>query len=314
MAKPVDDVPLSEVFTRAALIVLPITLLIGAELLYRWLTHPEDSFWYYQELLTWVWVQMHSMLFGSETISYVANEGGPTTVVMFNHSAFQGSSLNALEVSDECAGIHEIAFTAFLIWMTPNVSNRLKLRGMLTFAGLLAFLNVIRLIVLYPLALGGCLDAPGQYGCWSKMWSFHEFMLEYGFMLIILLSWTLWYVSLGGPKFDVKVNPREFIEKAKEAKLVKRDSPLAPTSYFLLSVALIALLNGAYHLALDEDSRRMELESDGCDGVLSADCENARHDWENVEGRALRQLLIGVTIPAFVLIRIDNPQSEDEEE
>ena len=117
---------IEEIAERLKIIGIVVGLLVVAELFYRWLTYPNDSFAIYQELLTWAWYHTHSLIFGAESVSYVTTDG-PATILQFTHESFVGSSMDSLEVTDECAGIHEIAFVSFMIWMTPGVSKHLKL-------------------------------------------------------------------------------------------------------------------------------------------------------------------------------------------
>ncbi|MBC8438025.1 MAG: hypothetical protein H8D82_02010 [Euryarchaeota archaeon] len=290
------DVSLSEFAERLKTIGVVVGLLIIAELFYRWFTYPDDSFVLYQELLTWVWFNIHSLIFGAETVSYFPTEG-PQTILQFSHNSLTGSGMSPLEVTDECVGLHEIAFVSFLIGMTPGISKKMKLKGILTMAFVLALLNLARLLILYPLAVKGCQTNPGQYGCWAPMWEFHQFMLDVGFMLIIVIGWTGWLLAVGGPKKVRAVgNNRLPVNIPKKIKL-RQNHTLK--SYSIIAIALILLSSASYTLAFDELSQTEKTEAEGCEGVISSLCAYEIREWENISGRAYRLLFVSGVLAFF---------------
>ena len=105
------DVSWSEIAAKVKIIGTVVALLIGAELFYRWMTQPEDSFSLYQEFITWIWYNLHSLIFGADSIS-MTTKNGLDTVVILSHPSISGSEMSPLWVSDECVGIHEIAFVS----------------------------------------------------------------------------------------------------------------------------------------------------------------------------------------------------------
>jgi exosortase/archaeosortase family protein len=312
MERPAGDVSLAEIAGRLKIIVAVVGLLVIAELAYRWLTHPDDSFALYQELLTWAWYHMHGLIFGPETVSYVANDG-PNTILEFYHPSFEGSAMNPLEVTDECVGLHEIAFVSFMIWMTPGISRALKKKGILTMAGVLITLNLARLLVLYPLAVNGCVEAPGQYGCWAPMWEFHEFMLDIGFMLVILIGWTGWFLSVGGPKKMEEMGDIN-LRFALPTKISQR-SPLPQSLIAVLLVTAIFASSAAYTLSFDDNAEKERLEAEGCEGIILALCAEEVRDWDNISGRAWRTMLVSAIVAAFSLTKLEwgNNSTEEEE-
>ncbi len=311
MERPADDVSWHEIGSRLRVILATSGLLIAAELLYRWVTYPEDFFSYYQEFITWVWYNFHSLLFGSETIT-LSTKNGLNTVVTFHHPDFVGSSISPLWVSDECVGLHEIAFVSFLIAMTPGVTKSEKMKGISVMAIILFTLNMARLLVLYPLAVRGCADAAGQYGCWAGMWEFHEFMLSVGFMLVIILGWLGWFLAIRGA------------EKVHSAEKLFPDIP--PPSHWgvrrtlskgrvaLISISLLVVLASANTLFFDEEARVEKLQADGCEGVISALCAEEIREWDNISGKAWRGALIGLTVAGYSLVRISPEKGDGEEE
>lgn len=311
MERPADDVSWSEIFDKLKIIGIVIGLLVIAELFYRWLTYPDDSFSLYQEFLTWAWYHTHSLIFGADTVTYLAYDG-PATILEFSHPSFVSSGIYPLEVTDECVGLHEIAFVSFMIWMTPGISRRLKTRGIIVMAVVLSVLNLARLVVLYPLAVSGCVDSPGTYGCEAPMWEFHQFMLDIGFMLVILVGWTGWYFAVGGPAKTKQLGDLNL--RFKLPKGISQRQPLPQLSVVVLLIAAVVALSSVYTLGIDENAEREKLESDGCEGIISGYCGEQTKQWNDISGRAWRGLMVSGIVSALAITRFEWHDESREEE
>tara|TARA_B100001750_G_scaffold231751_1_gene230217 strand:- start:1730 stop:2671 length:942 start_codon:yes stop_codon:yes gene_type:complete len=308
-----DDVSWSEIAGKLKIIFTVVALLVGAELFYRWMTHPDDSFSIYQELIAWIWFNLHSLIFGSDTVTITTSENGLLTVLDFNyHSNLVGSDIPLLAVTDECVGIHEIAFVSFMIWMTPGISRNLKYRGIASMALVLSVLNIARLLILYPLAVNGCSNSAGQYGCWSPMWDFHQFMVDTGFLLIILIGWTSWFLAVGGPSKTRELG--DISKLIKTPTQIKQRQPLPKWSIALLLVAAILSTSSAYTLGFNSDAEKERLEAEGCEGTISALCADEIREWENISGKALRYFLISVLVTLIAMTKFEWSSKPDEEE
>lgn len=304
------DVSWEEIATKIKIIFSVVALLIGAELFYRWLTQPDDTFSLYQELITLIWYNLHSLIFGPDSVT-LASKNGLDTVLIFNHPSFEGSDINSLWVSDECVGIHEIAFVSFMIWMTPGVAKNLKIRGITAMALVLALLNIVRLLVLYPLAVNGCVDSPNNYGCWSPMWEFHEFMLQTGFMLLIILGWTTWFIFVGGPEKTRNLDLKSLFPFPKQIFFKKN---LSNASIIILIIIAIISSSAIHTLGFDSQAKQEKIESDGCDGIISAKCAIEIKEWNDISGKAWRTLFVSSVTTAFVITKFDWGNITDEEE
>jgi len=311
MERPEDDVSWSEIGDRLKIIGIVVGLLVVAELFYRWLTYPNDSFTIYQEALTWAWYHTHSLIFGAESVSYVITDG-PATILQFTHASFIGSSMDPLEVTDECAGIHEIAFVSFMIWMTPGVSKRLKLRGIFVMAGVLSLLNLVRLVVLYPLAVSGCVENPGEYGCWAPMWEFHQFMLEIGFLLVIVLGWTGWYLAVGGPAKTKQMGDLNL--RFSLPTHISQRQPLPQLSVVVLLLAGILATSSVYTLGFDDEAEQQRIEAEGCEDIISAYCSEETKQWDTISGKAWRYLLVSGIATSFAALKLHWRNESEEEE
>ena len=305
-----DDVSWSEIAAKLKIIGSVVALLILAELAYRWMTAPDDTFLLYQQLIAWIWFNLHSLLFGSDTIAYYAIESEPRKVLEFFHPSLVGSEIPPLDITDECVALHEIAFVSFLIWMTPGVSAREKWRGILTMAGVITVLNIVRLVVLYPLAVKGCVANPGEYGCWAPMWEFHQFMLDYGFMMVILLGWTGWYLAVGGPaKTRDMGSSGMFFAMPKNISARK----VLPTwSKGLLALALLLAVRATYILAFDDWTEQLRMVAEGCDPILTpALCAAQNGEFANVTDLAWRSIIVATVMGLFATVKIDWEHHDD---
>ena len=312
MEQSQDDVSWSEIAGKVKIIFTVVFLLVGAELLYRWLTHPEDSFSIYQEFIAWIWYNLHSLIFGSDTITITTSENGLVNVIDFKHPNLIGSDIPLLAVTDECVGIHEVAFVCFMIWMTPGISKNLKLRGIASMTLVLSVLNIARLLILYPLAVNGCSSATGEYGCWSPMWDFHQLMLDSGFLLIILIGWTTWFIFAGGPS---KTREMEDIAKLiSMPKEIKQRNPLPKWSIVMLLIAGLLATSSAYTLGFDNDAEKEKLEAEGCEDIVSAKCADEIREWENISGKSFRYLLTSAFIALVAVMKFEWKSNLDEEE
>ena len=320
MQKAGDDVSWSEIAAKLKIIGSVVLLLMLGEVTYRWLTTPDDTFLLYQQLITWIWFHLHGLLFGSETVAYFAIANEPGKVLEFFHPSFVGSGMPPLDVTDDCVAVHEIAFVSFLIWMTPGISSKDKLRGMLTIAGVITVLNIVRLLVLYPLAVQGCVANPGEYGCWAPMMKFHQFMLDYGFLILIMLGWTGWYLSVGGPAKTRKMGGVESLFS--RPKGFSGRTPMPRWSMALLAVALLMILRATYVLAFADSTEELRFLADGCDAAATpALCAARNAVVSDVTGLAWRSMLAATVIGLFATVKIkwedddgELPTAESEEE
>ena len=113
-------------------------------------------------------------------------------MVTLKHASFWGDNIY-LYVSDECAGVHEMIFITVLIMMTTGVPQRLRMKSAAIACGIVFVLNIIRLLVLYPIALSGCAENPNMLGCEQPMHEFHSFVYQWGFLLVLVLMWLIWF-------------------------------------------------------------------------------------------------------------------------
>ena len=123
---------------------------------------PSDTLGPIQVTEAWIWNEMTNFIFG-EGASTLSTHNGWMTRIELNHVDFPGSFNHvALYVSDECAGVHEMIFLSTLVAMTEGVPQKLKIRSIIVMCSIIYVLNIMRLVVFYPIAVQECVAMPNQ--------------------------------------------------------------------------------------------------------------------------------------------------------
>ncbi|MBU4189994.1 MAG: exosortase/archaeosortase family protein [Candidatus Thermoplasmatota archaeon] len=99
-------------------------------------------------------------------------------------SAFKRGELG-MEISTACTGMYEIVFLSALMIGSRGANLKTKFKWICIFAVFLFAENLVRLIMLYPIALW-----IGEDG----MWVSHYYFWKYGHLTIILILFGLWFV------------------------------------------------------------------------------------------------------------------------
>jgi len=299
---PTDDLSGREFLDLAwRYLRIPLILLI-VEVSYRLLTYPRNTLGLLQVFEAYVWHGINLLVFGAES-STIAEHRGWMTKVVLHHPSFPSDLGHTLPlyVSDECAGMHEFVFFAALVLMSEGVDFRRRLRAVMWAAPVIFVLNMIRLVVLYPVALYSCSDAPGQPLCDMGMWEFHNFILTTGSMAAIVGAWMFWFIWAGGAKGTLKrtMDPEEL-----PARLKVRE-PLPVGSWVTLAVAGLLFLWAGQLAFLDKDGIDARQTSEDCiaSGAITPACSDAHRAASDMEWRAWSLTVISLMlIPASVLV------------
>tara|TARA_B100001996_G_scaffold337932_1_gene290097 strand:+ start:6552 stop:7610 length:1059 start_codon:yes stop_codon:yes gene_type:complete len=175
---------------------IPLALL-AVEALYWFITQPSDTLAFIQVTEAYIWNEVTQLMFG-ESASTLSSHSGWMTRIDFYHESFPGQFNSVgLYVSDECAGIHEMIFISTLILMTDGVSQRQRFKAVGVMCALVYVLNIVRLVAFYPIAVDGCLANPDQAGCLNNMWEYHNFVYKWGFLIVLLMMWLVWFRYIG---------------------------------------------------------------------------------------------------------------------
>ena len=292
---------------------IPI-ILIFVELFYRFITWPRDTLAWIQVIEAHIWHSVNLVLFGESSSSLGTYNGWTTKVTLYNVNfpAIDSNEI-VLYVSDECAGIHEILFLATLVYLTPGVTRKMKIRTIGWMSIAVFALNMIRLIMLYPIALWGCTDVPQSTNCHIPMWQFHHFVQEWGHLLILVTLWTLWFFAIGGASrinkiesnviTNYKVCPRKNIQKI---------------HVIFIMTAISLLLVGASSVLYDEEARIAKEQTEFCETLTPDErlpsCNTAENNWEQTKGKATSLITISILLGGYGAIEVIEVKPNQEEE
>ena len=179
---------------------IPLALIL-VEIVYRMMTASQNALGWIQVLEARVWNWSNEVIYGEGTSELVMHKSGLMTQVELQHETFPTITNNRilLYVSDECAGVHEMLFLGTLILLSPSITGRVKAWSILVLSIIVAILNLLRLVVLFPLAVNGCESNPNASNCAASMWDFHTFVFEWGFLMTLTVMWLGWFMIIRGP-------------------------------------------------------------------------------------------------------------------
>lgn len=305
-----DDISWGE-FAELAKVYLRIPLiLVAVEVVYRLITLPRDALAWVQVVEAWLWHHGNLLFYGSGSSTLGHHEGWQTKVTLF-HPDFPidaGSAPQiALYVSDECAGIHEIVFFAALVLLTPGITQRTKWISIAIMAVVIFILNMVRLWVLFPIAEASCGESPNSLLCDGGMWDFHHFVLEWGALMFLMVSWAVWFVVVGGPKRLGETSD----DLQHERRLTLR-WPLPAWSWGGLGLAavLVAVILATTDFSEAASVREEVIECDA-EGRWSPSCETAGDRWDELTSRSWSLGMLATVALAASVVTIERTRDED---
>jgi exosortase/archaeosortase family protein len=302
-----DDLSWPEVFQLGKRYLRIPLALIFAEALYWFLTMPSDSLALLQVTEAWVWHGLTNLLYG-DGVATLSTHNGWMTRIDFHHPSFPGPFDSVgLYVSDECAGVHEMVFLSTLIWMTDGVPQKLKLKSIVIGSVIIYILNILRLVVFYPIALDSCLEQPNQQMCLQPMWEFHAFVYEIGFLVVLVLLWLVWFSKVGGP---ARTNDAAFNET--EAGQITVRKNWEPKHMALAAVFVVIILSSIVSIYTNDEATDAKYELDWCEfsELTTPECQDAQQTWDNAIETAWSLSVLGAIGVVSVTVKIERPSKD----
>ncbi len=309
VGRPSEDIPLPELMRMIGAVLGLVLMLLLGEVIFRWFIEPANTLLPLQLVEAWLWSTISEFIWHGST-ELVAHSTGPMTQVNLLHPDFVDGYI-PLYVSDECAGLHEFLFLSMMVMLTPAFDFRTKFRHLSYAAVILFFLNMVRLIVLYPLAVNGCEGTAGMVvGCDASLYQFHDFVLRYGSLIVLVVGWTIWF-NMTGARSEV----RRFWKRLPSLQGIRVDAQLENLSEEAPRVAALSgfvFLGfwGSWVMATGGDASAAE----ACEGIISATCARVTTEHHDAIGRGLRLLLLSVGMGALTLTRPRFAWADEEEE
>jgi len=124
----------------------------------------------------------------AEAYSVFALQSGMGVNATFNSTEISinyASPQFSMEVIALCTGISELLFFTFLVLLFRGPKWRTKAKGLAIFLPIIFIINIIRLLLIYPIAI--------QFGV-QAMWDIHWFVWKYGMFVMLMALFTLWYL------------------------------------------------------------------------------------------------------------------------
>ncbi len=296
-----EDLSWNEVFQLSkTYLKIPLALLF-VELLYWFITQPSNTLVPIQITEAWLWNGITNLIYGDGTSTLTTHNGWMTQVNLYNENFPGVLDTVALYVSDECAGIHEMLFISTLIIMTDGVSQKIKLRSILVMCGIVYVLNIVRLVAFYPIAADACALDPNSANCLNPMWNFHETVYSWGFLIVLILMWLMWFWKIGGPSRALEAADKD------ETFRFKIRKSWSLTQYLILAFVAIMLFSSAYSITSNEEAMNAKDTLDFCSfsSIATNECITAQNTWDNAISTAWSLAAIGLIVAAFTIVQFE---------
>lgn len=307
LIEEVEDLSWGEFGTLArGYLRIPLALII-VEMFYWFITQPTNTLGIIQESEAWIWYQLTELIYGPGAAT-LSEYNGWTTLVTLQHPDFYYDHIR-LYVSDECAGVHEMIFITVLIMMTTGVPQRLRIKSALVACGIVYVLNIIRLLILYPLAVSGCNEYPNLQYCEQPMHDFHSFVYQWGFLIILVLMWLAWFKWVNAGDLIRK----EQAKSQSQWKFIYRKN-WENIHKAALAISVLLVLGAFANVLLDADAMAARETVEMCDfySSIAGDCGEARDAWSQEIQSSWSLATLGMLGFACTIIAIDKPNDEEE--
>lgn len=285
---------------------IPAALLL-VEAFYWFLTLPSDTLAPIQVTEAWIWNELTNLIYG-EGSAVISHHNGWLTRIDLQHASFPGPfNTVGLYVSDECAGVHEMIFLSTLVMMTDGVPQRQKLRTVVVMCGLVYILNILRLVVFYPIAVNACVDMAGQQACLNSMWDYHERVYEWGFLLVLVSMWLIWFIRFGGPARTLEATKND-----PSPWRFERRRRWARQHWVVLGLAGLMFLLAMSNIYSNEEALAARDTMAMCEfaSLLSSDCSDAQNRWDDAIGYAWSLSALGLALMVGTTVVIARPNED----
>lgn len=282
---------------------IPLAL-IFVKMFYWFLTIPSDTLAPIQVTEAWLWNELTNFLYG-EGSSVISHHNGWLTRIDFVHPSFPGPfDTVGLYVSDECAGVHEMIFISTLVMMTDGMSQRFKLKSVVVMCSIVYVINLMRLVAFYPIALEACIANPDQQACLVNMWTFHQYVYEWGFLIVLVLMWMVWFFKFGGPEGTL-----EAAKGSNDSWRISRRTNWGPKHWTILAFAALFVVLALSNITTNEEAIEAKQTLDVCEfsNLISAECGNAQMRWDDAIGYAWSLSAISMVMVGGTALVIQRP-------
>ncbi len=282
---------------------IPLALLL-VEAFYWFLTIPSDTLAPVQVTEAWIWNELTNLIYG-DGAAVISHHNGWLTRIDLLHPSFPGPYDSVgLYVSDECAGVHEMIFLSTLVMMTDGVPQREKWKAVGVMCAIVYVLNVLRLVVFYPIALNSCLETPDVQACLTPMWQFHETVYTWGFLVVLVSMWLVWFLRFGGPARTLAATKEDPSPWRLQARRLWK-----PQHKALLGAAVLLFVLAMTNISTNQEAidARDTLAFCEFSSQLSSECADAEQRWDDAIGYAWSLSALGLAVGVGTMVVIERP-------
>ena len=157
----------------------------------------------------------------------------------------------------------------------------------------------------YPIARNDCVANPNQAECLGGMWDFHTAVYEWGFLLVLVTMWVVWFWRVGGPARTLDAS-----NAGDEKWRLKFRQSWSSTQFILIAGAILLMVFAVQNVTSNEDAMSAKETLDFCyfSELVTSECGQAQNRWDDAIGyawslSALSIVVLGAT--SFVIQRPD---------
>ena len=197
-------------------------------------------------------------------------------------------------------------FISTLILMTDGVSQKLKFKSIVVMCSIVYVLNIVRLLAFYPIALDACAANPNNPSCLTNMWEYHEAIYSWGFLIVLVFMWLVWFWKVGGPSRTI-----DSTKNKEKSRIIFRKKWETPQFLILLFVALM-LASATYSITNNEKAMSAKETLDLCEfsSLATNECMSAQNTWDNAIQTSWSLAAIGLLFATFTIFRYEK-RNED---
>jgi hypothetical protein len=162
----------------------------------------------------------------------------------------------------------------------------------------------MRLVVFYPIAVQDCVALPNDAACLQGMWNWHTAVYEWGFLVVIVTMWLVWFWKVGGPTrtLDASIAPPG------EWRLVIRRA-WARHHLALVTVAALLLVVSVNNFTGNDAANDAKSTMETCQflDLSSSECTQAQKDYNQAIKSGWSLAALGLAVGLFGGIEMQRP-------
>ncbi|MDG1551522.1 MAG: hypothetical protein P8Q95_07350, partial [Candidatus Poseidoniaceae archaeon] len=161
--------------------------------------------------------------------------------------------------------------------------------------------NIVRLVAFYPIAASDCHIDPNNPVCLTGMWNFHEAIYKWGFLLLLVVMWLLWFRYVGGS--SKVLNSKKNNDNWK----ISIRSNWETKHFLVMGFVAMMICYGIFSITTNEIAMDAKETLDFCSfsKLSTGSCIEAQNTWDNAIDTSWSLSAIGVVIGALTVFKFE---------